>query len=318
MLPCGLRLAARTYCLEKDRMKVIRSFAVLSLMFLSAPILPAQDKKAANEAAAPPNIVVLVHQDVPLGKTAERQRLETNVARACDRLGAPSYWIALQSLTGQQQAMSFDPFDSYEHVGQAHAEWSQFFAAHPDLAKMREEINGFLLGERTSIAARRDDLGYLAEAIDLSEARFMRVHEIHVFPGHESDAAEAFKILADAYAKIQADTPWVVYEVNVGTASPTFVVFLPMSEFKQNDDLLSRDLNLMEAEGEQGRETLQRIAREAYATTESNLYAVSPEMSHVSKDFAAADPDFWLHREAPETKSDPKPEPKTPVRRSNK
>ena len=299
-------------------MTVSKNVVLLSLVLLSASILPAQDKKAANEAAAPPYIVVLVHQDVPAGKAAERQKLEASVARACDRLGAPSFWIALQSLTGQQQSLSFDPFDSYEHVGQAHAEWSQFFAAHPDLGKIQEEINGLLLSERTSIAVRRDDLGYLAETIDLSEARFMRVHEIHVFPGHESDAAEAFKILADAYAKIQADTPWVVYEVNVGTPSPTFVVFIPMSEFKQNDDLLSWNLNLMEAEGEQGRETLQRIAREAYATTESNLYAVSPEMSHVSKDFAVTDPDFWLHREAPEAKPDPKADSKTPVKRSNK
>lgn len=299
-------------------MRVDRVFVAAIVVLLGGPVLFSQDKKAANEAAAPPNIVVLVHQDVPPGKTAERQKLETNVARACDRLGAPSYWIALQSMTGQQQALSFDPFDSYEHVGQAHAEWSRFFTAHPDLAKIQEEISGLLLGERTSIAVRRDDLGYLTEAIDLSEARFMRVHEIHLFPGHESDAAEAFKILADAYTKIQADTPWVVYEVNVGTPSPTFVVFLPMSEFKQNDDLLSWDLNLMEAEGEQGRETLQRIAREAYATTESNLYAVSPEMSHVSKDFAVTDPDFWLHREAPEAKSDPKPDSKIPVKRSNK
>lgn len=299
-------------------MRVSRKFAVSVLVFLSASILSAQDKKPANEAAAPPNVLLLVHQDIPPGKAAERQKLEVNVARACDRLGAPSYWIDLQSLTGQQQAIFFDPFESYEHLGQARAEWNQFFSGHPDLAKMQEEIEGLLVGERTSVAVRRDDLGYLAEAIDLSEARYMRVHEIRLFPGHENDAAEAFKILADAYGKIQADTPWVVYEVNVGMPSPTFVVFLPMSELKQNDDLLAWNLDLMEAEGEQGRETLQRIAREAYATTESNLYAVSPEMSHVSKDFAGADPDFWLHHEAPEAKPDPKPDPKASAKRSNK
>lgn len=299
-------------------MSLSRKFAASVLVFVSASTLAAQDKKPANEAAAPPNVLLLVHQDIPPGKAAERQKLEVNVARACDRLGAPSFWIDLQSMTGQQQAIFFDPFESYEHLGQARAEWSQFFGAHPDLARMQDEIEALLVSERTSVAVRRDDLGYLAETIDLSEARFMRVHEIRLFPGHENDAAEAFKILADAYAKIQADTPWVVYEVNVGTPSPTFVVFLPMSEFKQNDDLLSWNLNLMEAEGEQGRDTLQRIAREAYATTESNLYAVSPEMSHVSKDFASADPDFWLHHEAPEAKPDPKADPKASSKGSNK
>ena len=303
-------------------MRVSRRFAVPVLVFLSASILAAQDKKPANEAAVPPNVLLLVHQDIPPGKAAERQKLEVNVARACDRLGAPSYWIDLQSLTGQQQAIFFDPFESYEHLGQARTEWSQFFGAHPDLARMQDQIEGLLAGERTSVAVRRDDLGYLPEGIDLSEARYMRVHEIHLFPGHENDAAEAFKILAEAYAKIQADTPWVVYEVNAGMPSPTFVVFLPMSELRQNDDLLAWNSDLAEAEGEQGRETLQRIARESYATTESNLYAVSPEMSHVSKDFAGADPDFWLHREAPDAKPDPKAEPKAEpkatAKRSNK
>jgi hypothetical protein len=314
----GPLLLERACASGKHRMRMSRNFAVLVLIFLSVPTLSAQDKKPANDAAAPPNVVLLVNQDFPAGKAAERQKFLVNISRACDRLGAPSYWIDLQSLTGTQQAISFDPFDSYEQVGQANAEWRRFFAAHPDLARMQDGIDALLLNQRTSIAVRRDDLGYLAEAIDLSEARYMRVHEIHLFPGHENDAAEAFKILADAYAKIQADTPWVVYEVNVGMPSPTFVVFLPMSELRQNDDLLAWNLDLMEAEGEQGRDTLQRIAREAYATTESNLYAVSPEMSHVSKDFAGADPDFWLHHEAPDAKPDPKPDPKATAKRSNK
>jgi hypothetical protein len=38
---------------------------------------------------------------------------------------------------------------------------------------------------------------------------------------------------------------------------------------------------------------MQQIAREAYASTESNLYSIKPEKSHVSKEFAAGDPEFW-------------------------
>jgi hypothetical protein len=74
--------------------------------------------------------------------------------------------------------------------------------------------------------------------------------------------------------------------------SPTFFAFVPMRTLAQNDDLLNlRDL-LHEAEGE-GTERMQQIARAAYARTESNLYAISPEKSHVSKEFAAGDPEFW-------------------------
>ena len=46
---------------------------------------------------------------------------------------------------------------------------------------------------------------------------------------------------------------------------------------------------------------MQQIAREAYASTESNIYVVSPEMSHVSKEFAAENPGFWQQRAGPES-----------------
>lgn len=281
-------------------MRSIRAFTAGFLIIVSASILSAQDNKVANLAAAPPNLVLLLHQEIQQGKTAERQKLESAISRACDRLETPSDWIDLQSVTGAREALFFNPFASFEDLGKSEIEWGQFFAAHPELSRMKEEVEGLVLNDRTSIAARRNDLGYLADSIDLSEARYMRVLDIRLFPGHEKDFIEAIKILADAYAKLQADTPWVVYQVDVGVPTPAFLVFMPMPELKPNDDLLSWRANLMEAEGEQAADTLQRIAREAFASTETNLYAVRPEMSHVSKEFAAGDPEFWTHKTAPD------------------
>jgi hypothetical protein len=67
---------------------------------------------------------------------------------------------------------------------------------------------------------------------------------------------------------------------------------MPMRTLAQNDDLLNLQDVLHEAEREAA-ERMQEIARAAYAHTESNLYAISPERSHVSKEFAAGDPEFW-------------------------
>jgi hypothetical protein len=299
-------------------MKTMKTFAAAIAILLSSSILPAQDQKPANLDAAPPNIALLVQQQVFSGKNTDREKFEIEVSRACDRLDAPRFWIDLESLTGQQEALVLSPFDSYEQLGQSDADWRQFLAVHPDLDRVREQIEGVVGNQRKIVAVRRDDLGYLAESIDLAEARFVNVLEVHLFPGHENDFADAFKILADAYAKIHADAPWVVYQMDVGTTGPTFLVFRPMAEIKQNDDLLSWTDKLIEAEGEQAVETLKRIAREAYATTESNLYVVKPEMSHVSKAFAATDPDFWIHRAAPEMKPEPKSDPKPSVSHSKK
>lgn len=270
-----------------------------------ASIASAQDEPAPITAGAPPKMLLLVHREFQPGKTGERHKLEVAISRACNHLDVPNSWIDLESITGLPEALSFDPFDSFEQVDTAFAEWGRIFATHSEIARMQEELKALVSRESTIIAVRRDDLGYLPQSIDLSKARFMRVLEVRLHPGFESDFVEAFKILAEAYEKIRANTPWVVYQMNVGASSPTFLVFVPMHALKQNDDLLNWRKNLHEAEGEEAAHHLDQIAKDAYAITESNLYVISPEMSHVSKEFAEGDPSFWSSK--PNAASRPTP-----------
>ena len=201
----------------------------------------------------------------------------------------------MDSVTGEQEVLSFDPFDSFADIDKAFAAWGGIYASHPDLGKAQAQITGALVSQRTIVAVRRDDLSYRPDRIDLSKARFLRVLEVRLHPGHEGQFAEAFQKLSAAYEKTDSHLPWVVYQVNVGMPSPTFFAFVPMKTLAQNDDLLNRRDRLREAEGDAAAR-MQQIAREAYVHTESNLYAVSPEKSHVSKEFAAGDPEFWTPR----------------------
>jgi hypothetical protein len=266
------------------------------LLFCCVPRAQAQLDGAPNPAGEPPKMLLLVHRDFKSGKEAERQKLEAAMSRACEHLKVPNSWIDLESITGFPEALSFDPFDSFAHVGSAFAEWAQIYATHPELARLQEQIKALVSSERTIIAVRRDDLGYRPQSIDLSKARFLRVLEVRLLPGHERDFDESFKMLGEAYEKIKANTPWVVYQVNVGMPSPIFLVFVPMRALQQNDDLLSSRRALREAEGDEAAARMEHIAREAYQSTESNLYFISPETSHVSKEFAEGDPEFWSHK----------------------
>jgi hypothetical protein len=256
----------------------------------------AQAEKPASPATAPPKLVLLVHQQFKFGSESSRRKLEVSVVHACDRLAVPNSWIDLQSITGPPEGLSFDPFDSFERVDNAFAGWTQLFASHPQLASLQEQIRGLQTSESTIISVRRNDLGYRVNSIDLSKARYMRVLEVRLRPGHESDFVESFKLLSAAYEKINADMPWVVYQANVGMPSPSFLVFVPMRALKENDAYLARAPKLREAEGDVSFDRMQQIARDAYASTESNLYAVSPETSHVLKEFSDGDPDFWSPR----------------------
>lgn len=266
-----------------------------------------QTKDPASSETAPPKLAVLVYQRFPLDKIAASGKALTAAARACANLEVPNSWIVVDSVTGEPEVLSFDPFDSFAHINKAFAEWGPLYATHPELGKARGQIMGALQSQRTIVAVRRDDLSYRANRIDLSKARFLRVLEVRLRPGHEAEFAEAFQKLSTAYEKIDSDLPWVVYQANVGTPSPAFFAFVPMRTLAQNDDLLNIREKLHEAEGEAA-ERMQQIAREAYTQTESNLYAISPEKSHVSKEFAVSDPQFWTPKSNP---------PEKPVARKN-
>ena len=278
-------------------MKSKRPLVGVILLFLThVSTGAAQTENPASRPTAPPKLVLLVHQQFKFGSENARQKLETSVVRACDRLAVPNSWIDLQSITGPPEALSFDPFDSFEQVDSAFVGWRQLFASHPQLASLQQQIRELETSESTIIAVQRDDLGYRVDRTDLSKARFMRVLEVRLRPGHESDFVESFKLLGAAYEKINADMPWVVYQANVGMSSPSFLVFVPMRALKENDAYLARAPKLRAAEGDVGFDRMQQIARDAYTSTESNLYAVSPETSHVFKEFSDGDPDFWSPR----------------------
>lgn len=271
---------------------MIANAIAAALTITLAVVMAGQTREPAEPATAPPKFLVLVYQRFSFDKAADRDQWETAMARACQKLEVPNSWIVMESITGEPEVLSFDPFDSFAQMEKPAAEWGPIYAAHPELGRLQAQINAALVSQRTVIAVRRDDLSYHANRIDLSQARFMRLLEVRLHPGRENDFAEAFKKLSAAYEKIESDLPWVVYQVNLGTPSPAFLTFVPMKAVGQNDDLMKIRERLHAAEGEAA-ERMQQIAREAYASTESNLYSIKPEKSHVTKEFAAGDPEFW-------------------------
>jgi hypothetical protein len=279
--------------------------AAAGLTLTIAGVATGQTKEPVEAETAPPKLLVWVYQRFSFEKAADLDKWEIAVARACEKLAVPNSWIVMESVTGEPEVLSFDPFDSFAQLEKPLAEWGKIYATHPELGRLQAQISAALVSQRTVIALRRDDLSYRADRIDLSKARLMRVLEVRLHPGRENEFAEAFQKLSAAYEKTESDLPWVVYQVNLGMPSPAFLAFVPMKAVGQNDNLLKRREGLHAAEGEAA-ERMQQIAREAYASTESNLYSINPEKSHVSKEFAAGDPEFWM----PKTPVTAKPEKK--------
>lgn len=257
-----------------------RAWALSLLWLISIASVFAQNPPTPS-AGAPPRVLLLVYQQFLPGKSGGRQAIEIDIARAFDRLEVPVTWIELEALTGPPEALFFDPANSFEEIDKAGTALAQFYATHPELAQSQGQILEAVSTSRTVTAVRRDDLGLRANAIDLSKARYLSVRVVHVSPAQRQDFEVAEKAAQEAQSA-NPEAKWVVYESNAGNPEITFLIFAPMTSLKQLD------------------QTLDQVPGPVTGTPrfpgETNFYVVRPDMSHVSKEFAAGDPSFWVRR----------------------
>jgi len=251
-------------------MKIPAALAAAVLLWLTLPAAAKAQDTEENQPPAwtPPHMLVLVHQEVKSGKAAERRQLEISSARAFDRLEVPVHFVVMEGLTGTGDSLSLDPFDSYADIEKAVTTLGSLYAAHPEINRIQQSIDELIAGSKTVIAILRDDLSPRAAEADESKARFMRVTVIHLRPGHEAD-----------FSDTGSQAPSLVYQVEAGTSEPTLIILEPMH-------------TLEEADAARAPEASEKV-QAAIVSRETNLYMISPEMSHVAKALAAGNPGFW-------------------------
>lgn len=261
---------------------------VLLLLAAFVTVVAAQDEDAPPPA--PPRYLLLVHQQTSPGKTGERQRLETASAQAFERFNVPIYWIAAEALTGRPHALFLDPFESFDELEKALPQLARLHAQHPEVAKLKEGVDDLLVDTRTMVAVRRDDL--TRGTADLSKAHFLRVTIVQ----GTADVVQDFN-----------ECNCAVYELTAGTSLPAFAVVHTMPSLGDEEDVLGR---------RQGRESPSEGEKRTVSTSsapfQSDLYVISPGMSHVPADLAAGDPGFWKQKATPPAVPSSAPPPSTP------
>jgi hypothetical protein len=271
-----------------------RSAAGVALSLLLISSARAQRSQALNAAGAAPEILNIVHQQLIPGKEADYANLLGRIANEYSQKRIPVYWFGGQSFTGDSSAIYLNFFSSFAEAQAVNDALNSAMAASPDLVPIQEQLLTFTSRVTNAVAIRRDAISYRSNSVDFSKAHVLRVATIRVRQGHEQEFEEAMKDLSAAYGRLNANSPWVTYQVNAGAPSTTFVIFMPMHSLKEMDDYVARTGRpLRTAEGDAISSRLQAIARDAYVSWDSELYVVSPSTSHVSDEFAAGDPNFW-------------------------
>ncbi len=253
----------------------------------------AQASGHSGMPGGPPKVLVIGREEVKPGKSAAHVKVEEAYPRALAKAKWPNGYLGMTSMSGSGEALFLSPYDSFEAWEKDQQAYEKNTALSAALEQLDAKDGEFVSGSRAITALYREEMSYNTSAMEVPKARYFRVIIFRVRPGHDAEFAEATKIVRGAYQKLGGPVSWATYQVYVGMPSGTYIVFLPAKSLKEIDDGLARAMAVQEAEGEEGGKRLQKIATEAYLGVESNIYALRPKMSYVSKEFAAADPDFW-------------------------
>ena len=259
-----------------------------------------------EESPAPvPRVLMVVREQIKEGREAAHVKAEEAWPRIFQKGNVTTHYVGMTAETGASEAWFLEPYDSFGGMEKARAEIEQSFAADLEVANVQD--GELRTGSRTLLAVFRNDLSYRpAEAMSsLPKCRHMGVTVLRIKYGHEADLAQLAKLVIDSDEKSNSVQPVLAYQVISGGPSGTYLLFSPMDSLARMDEAPARTAAARQAMGDRNRQRLDALAPEVVQSAESLLFAFNPRMSYVSKEFAAADPEFWNPKPKPPSKRKP-------------
>lgn len=258
------------------------SLALLSCLALAGYLpVEGQNVTPTPETGVTPSTLLLYRADLIPGKETAYEQTEAEIVQGYANAKIPIYWSALQAVTGSPHVLYFDGFDNFADIERSGADLAQGLDAHPEIGALQQKLADLVSTTRTTLAFRRDDLGYRLNKIDLAKATFIRVAIFQFRAGYEDEFAEAIRTRARMYETNDIDTPWMIYQVHSGFSLPTYVEFQPMNSLSEIDDALERNAKARRPGGASPLSS-QKWIRDADLSIDIQVYRVSQSMSHLS------------------------------------
>ena len=235
----------------------------LAFLALAATIQPlaAQD---------PPSSIIYVYREqIKPGKIAAYTQIEEAAARFCAKANCPNPYFAITSITGPNEALWINGFDSIDAMEKVWHEYADNTEIMQELNSVAEKKADLAFPGTNLVARFREEMSF-APGI---APRFLSITVLRLHPG----GAAAFRSLRKPFKQIleRAGRPQWVYQVTSGAEDDTFLIVTPartMQEIFSTPTPTVSDLAV---------------------SSETRLYAISPSMSMPARTWVEADPEFW-------------------------
>jgi hypothetical protein len=266
-----------------------------------------QNTPSMANSAEPPKVLRIYREEMKPGKGAVHEKVEAGYVRALSKTSWPIHYIGMSALSGPSEAWFMEAHDSFASIEKEEMDVEKMPELKAELAALDEQDGDLRTGGIGVIAVYQPDLSFHAAHIgdSLPKDRYMSVLTLHIKPGQDATFQQAARIVLDADEKAGLDEPVLTYMVTSGMSGGTYLLFYPLRSLDYYDSSPMRSKKVHEAMGDKMAE-FETLVGQSISGSESSIFSLSPRMSYVSSEFAAADPDFWNPKgEAPVTAENP-------------
>jgi hypothetical protein len=244
-----------------------------------------------------PTQLMIIREQVKLGRQAEHARIEAGWPAAFAKAKSPVHYLAMTTLTGANEAWFLVPYASNAAIGEDMRAQEADTVLAAELQRLSRADAEVLTGARTIMTVARPDLSH-GPFPDLNRQRFWEITVFRVRPGHGDAFEAAAKAYGAAAERTAPNTSYRVYQVSAGMPSPTFLVFSSVESFAQFDTMAATGQRIFQSFTPDEMAAMNRFLSEGLITDESNRYRLEPQMSYVSAETRATDRAFWEPRRA--------------------
>jgi hypothetical protein len=258
--------------------------------------------QAQETMMSPPKVLSVTREMIKPGKGAVHEKWEAGWPRAFAKAKWPVHYLAVASLTGQPRALFMTGYDSLAAWEKDAAAQEKNTALSAEQAALADKDGEYLTEIRNAVFLYMPELSYHPD-LAVAGARYFRIYNITVKPGHDDHFVEARKVALAAHEKANLPDHFAVFHAIAGGPTTQYLIFIPMKSLAEVDEFPTvHGKAYKEALGEEGQKKLAEFDSQGVESSESQIFAFSPKMSYPPKEWVAADPDFWAPKAAPAAK----------------
>src|SRR5712692_4255296 len=277
------------------------------LLLTVAAVLLCAVSAAAQTQPQLPKVLWIYREDVKPARASAHEKVEHGLAQHWAKSNIQPF-LAVEAVSGTATEVMF--LSGYDSLAAMEKDYQTFGKAsngaeYDALERQEAELVNSV---RAIVAVLRPDMSYRADRFMnvMPQSRYFSIETFRVRLGHDADFAAGGKLFQNAFEKMKREQPYAMYQVIMGAPEGTYLLFSPMKSLKEMDDEFANQGAFMQAMGEDNMKNLMKGAGDVFVTMESNVYAFNPNMSYVSKEFAAADPKYWTPKPAAKRAPAPK------------